>query len=76
MKTKYVLSLEEDPLYVFDTLADAEEMMASLIEDAMYEDFIHSVHWVIDMDVFKANVLPIIKRSNYAYYVTEVSYFE
>ena len=38
MKTKYVVE-NPGPVYICDTLADAQEMVLHLVEEFIYEDF-------------------------------------
>ena len=41
---KYAIREDDDLIVVCDTLADAEEMVLSIIEGEVYEDYFYEVH--------------------------------
>ena len=76
MNKKYVLGWEDSALYVFDRLADAEEMMFSHWEGSLYEDFYASTQHVTKVEYYIKKILPMAKRdAGYGYWIEEVPYF-
>ena len=76
-KVHYILGKRQFALMSFANRADAEEMMLSLYEENLYEDFYRSTQTVVSANYFIKNVLMLAQRdAHYNYWIKEVSHFE
>ena len=74
MNKKYVVGRLDEALYVFDTLADAEEMILAIREEESYHDFLHSI-FLMGLDGYIKHILPQVKWCPYNHWIKEVLYF-